>query len=91
MEKYNPEWLARLAEKQMPAESWLPEALRKCTVYSVESAASYHFASPENANKPGAEWQFERNIILNDEKEGDLVLDILKGNRVGGVEFLNRI
>jgi hypothetical protein len=44
--------------------------------------------SPENANKPGAEWQFERSIVLEDPKEGELVLDILKGNRVGGIEFL---
>ncbi len=89
--KYDPEWLAKLAEAQVPEEVWLPEALKKCTKYSIESKAYYHFVSPENANQPGAEWQFETNIILGDPKEGDLVLDILKGHRVGGVEFLSRL
>jgi hypothetical protein len=87
-DEYNPEWLAKLAEEQVPEETWLPSALRQCTRYSIGSKAYYHFVSPENANKPGAEWQFERSIVLEDPKEGELVLDILKGNRVGGIEFL---
>lgn len=90
-EKYDPEWLAKLAEEQVPEEPWLPKALRQCTEYLIESKAYYHFVSPENANQPGAEWQIVTNIILKDPKVGDLVLDILKGRRVGGVEFLNRL
>jgi hypothetical protein len=39
----------------------------------------------------GSEWQFDHNVILTDETEGTLVLDILKGNRVGGIEFLKRL
>ncbi len=89
--KYNSEWLVVLAEKQIPDECWLPDALRECTKYSFESKAYYHFVSPKDANKPGAEWQFERNIILTDKKEGEIVLDILKGNKVGGIEFLSRL
>ena len=89
--EYNPEWLAELAEEQYPEYEWLPDALRKCVKHSVESEAYYHFVSPKNANKPGAEWQFEDNIVLEHSVEGDVVLDILKGNRVGGVEFINKI
>jgi hypothetical protein len=36
----------------------------------------------------GSQWQFDENIILEDLERGDLVLDILTGQRVGGVEFL---
>ena len=89
--EYDSEWLARLAEEQVPEKHWLPSALRKCTQHSKRSEAYYYFVSPENANQPGAEWQFETSITLGDEKEGALVLDILNGNRVGGVEFLKRL
>ncbi len=50
-----------------------------------------HFVDSTAPNKPGSQWQFERNILLYDKREGDLVLDILEGNRVGGVEFLKRL
>jgi hypothetical protein len=30
-EEYDPEWLAQLAEQQRPNESWLPDAIRRCT------------------------------------------------------------
>jgi len=43
------------------------------------------------ANQPGSEWQFERNMELHSPTEGWIVLDILKGQRVGGVEFVSRI
>lgn len=88
---YDPEWLAVLAEAQVPEEQWLPAALRQINRCLVEGEAYTYFVSPENANQPGAEWQFDENIILEDEKEGDLVLDILKGHRVGGIEFLSRL
>ena len=88
---YDPEWLAVLAEAQVPKEPWLPDAIRRCTRHSAESKAYYHFVSSENANQPEAEWQFDTNIILEDPNEGQLVLDILKGNRVGGLEFVDKI
>ncbi len=90
-EKYDPEWLAKLAEEQHPKMPWLPDALRQCRKYLIRSEAYYYFVSGKNANKPGAEWQFDYNILLYDPVEGGLVLDILKGRRVGGVEFLDRI
>lgn len=47
--------------------------------------------SPENANKPGSEWQFEKSITIEDTKYGDVVLDILKDGRVGSIEYLDRV
>jgi hypothetical protein len=88
---YNPEWLAQLAETQLPEERWLPEAIRKCTKYYKGSDAYYYFVSPKNPNMPGSEWQHDRSIIIKDEYKGIIVLDILKDNRVGGVEFLDKI
>jgi hypothetical protein len=48
-----------------------------------------HFANPRRPNRSGSEWQFERNLTLEDPKQGELTLDVLKGNRVGGIEFLD--
>jgi hypothetical protein len=88
---YDPEWLARLAEEQMPEELWLPVAIRQCRQYSSESKAYSCFVSCDKVNQPGADGQFERNILLNDKKHGELVLGILTGNRVGCVEFPDRL
>ena len=88
---YDPTWLVELAREQLPDESWLPKALAACTTSSRESAAYIHFVNPADPNKPESEWQFQTNLILKHPTEGDLVLDVLKGNRIGGVEFLAKL
>ena len=84
---YDPWWLVELAEEQLPEESWLSEALRKCTRASG-SPPYIHFVSACQPNKPNSEWQFDMNLSLEHPEYGELILDILKGHRVGGVEFL---
>ncbi|MCR9154443.1 MAG: hypothetical protein NXI09_10065 [Bacteroidetes bacterium] len=50
-----------------------------------------HFVSTERPNQPGSEWQFDENIVLEDEIEGTIVLDILKDVGIGGIEFVSQI
>lgn len=83
---YDPTWLAELVKKQRADEPWLPDALAKCTLYSEDSRAYYRFI---DSSSPA--WKFERNIVLHHKREGEIVLDILQGDRVGGVEFLKRL
>ena len=90
-EPYDPAWLVALALEQCPDLPWLSHALAACTQASVESAAYLRFVDPRNPNQPGSDWQFEENIILEDPNRGDVVLDILKEHRVGGVEFLAKL
>ena len=52
-----------------------------------ESKAYYRFVSSENANIPGSEWQFHDNLVIEHQKYGTIILDILKNNRIGGIEF----
>ena len=85
---YDPAWLVALAREQQPDLPWLADALATCTRASLESAAYLRFVDPRNPNQPGSDWQFAENIILEDPNRGDIVLDVLKGHRVGGVEFL---
>ena len=47
--------------------------------------------NPTNPDEPESEWQVQTNFELLHPTEGDLVLDILEGNRIGGVEFLARL
>ena len=90
-EPYDPSWLVRLARAQEPDESWLPLALSHCTSCCWRGRAYVYFVDPSNANEPGADWQFKENIALYDASEGELLLDILRDGRVGGIEFLSRL
>lgn len=90
-EPYDPRWLVALAKEQYPDDPQFAEALARCTSRSEESPAYIHFVDPKDANKPGAEWQFDQNIMLESETEGRIILDVLKGGRIGGAEFLERI
>lgn len=85
MEGYDPRWLVRLTEEQQGVEPWLAVALAECTRARVKSKAMIHFV-----DRRGPTWDFEANIVLESESHGDLVLDVLKGHRIGGVEFLSR-
>jgi hypothetical protein len=88
---YDPTWLVELARESRPDEPWLADALARCTRAAEESSAYTYFIDPTNPNQPGSEWQFEENVVLEHPHEGELVLDILGGRRVGGVEFLQRL
>ena len=83
---YDPSWLVELAREQYPDKPWLIEALEKCTRY-LKSNNHIYFVSPENPNKAESEWQYDMCLSMTSPKEGWLILDILKDNRVGGVEF----
>jgi hypothetical protein len=88
---YDPTWLVELAKAQLPDEVWLPAALAACTSSRQESDAYIHFVSPADADEPGSEWQVQTNFTLTSPTEGDVVLDVLEGNRIGGVEFLAKL
>ena len=86
---YDPAWLVKLAQKaKLPA---VAKALA-CSTKSAEGCPSYiYFVDPKKPNRPGSEWQFKENVILKSPSEGELVLDVLKDGRIGGVEFLKRL
>src|SRR3982751_1499459 len=90
-EPYNPDALVRLATSQHADKPWLAEALARCNVVVKRTEVIIHFVDPTNANQPGAPWQFDGSLWLEDPAEGNLVVDILKGGRVGAVEFYDRL
>jgi hypothetical protein len=87
---YDPSWLVDLAREQQSTEHWLHAALARCT-RALGYIPYIYFVDAERANAPDAAWQFERNVTLTHVEHGELVLDVLLGNRIGGVEFLGEL
>lgn len=87
-EKYDLNWLIEVAKEQIPEEKEIIKNLELCTSCYKSSRAYYYFVFTENPNEPNSEWQFDENIILHDKKNGEIVLNIIKDKRVGGIEFL---
>ena len=46
---------------------------------------------PQKPNEVGSEWQLETNLELESPSDGWIILDILRGDRVGGVEFVDKL
>ncbi|WP_374355412.1 hypothetical protein [Chitinimonas sp.] len=89
--QFTPCALAELARHECPELPWLSDVLLSCGAGAWDSPAYLRFVSAHNANQPGSEWRFETNVVLVHEIWGVLVLDILKSNRLGGIEFIDRI
>lgn len=85
---YNPQWLIELASTQLHDNQKIIDALSNCVKAKQESRAYIYFVNGENPNQPKSEWQFDKNIILKDKKEGTIVIDVLKNGKIGGIEFL---
>ena len=88
---FEPSMLIGAVEDQAPEYPWLPEALEKCGEGKWESPVYVRYVSASNPNQPGSEWQFEANVVLNHQTLGTVVIDVLKGSRLGGIEFVDRI
>ncbi|HEY0020967.1 MAG TPA: hypothetical protein VGC13_31990 [Longimicrobium sp.] len=88
---YDPAWLAEWVRTSRPDLPWLPDALACCTRAAEDGRAYLCFVDPADANQPGAEWQIAENVMLEHPREGTLVLDVLEGRRIGGIEFLRRL
>ena len=43
-----------------------------------------------NPHQPGYEWKFETNVVLNHPTLGMVVIDVFKGSRLGGIEFVDK-
>jgi hypothetical protein len=84
---YDPSWLLSLAKEQLPEEGWLHDEVSAC-VRASGNIPYIHFVSASRSNRLGSEWQFDKNIHLDHPEYGELILDILKDKRVGGIEFL---
>ena len=81
-EPFDPGRLVRLAREQHPDRPDLAAALARCTDGTWESRAYLHFEDP---SAPG--WIVAETVPLEDRRDS-VVVDVLRGGRIGGAEFL---
>ncbi|MBK8089626.1 MAG: hypothetical protein IPK31_17805 [Chitinophagaceae bacterium] len=87
----NIEEIIELVKQQEPDRKDVIEGLQKCSGGLWTSNGYFSFIDSTTANQIGAEWQFEESIVLEQENKGDIVLDLLKDGRIGGIEFIGLI
>lgn len=80
-----------LIKTNMPKKSSIQKVLENVKNGQWESKTYYKFIDSTHANKPGAEWQFKENMIVEHPTLGTIVLDILTEDRLGGIEFVKFI
>jgi len=90
-EGFDPCSLIEDAKTQAPECTWLPDALKNAGPGFWKSRAYVYYVSSKNANQPGAEWQHEKCIMLHSKTLGTIVIDVLTDNRLGGIEFVDKI
>ena len=88
---FDPQMLIEDARAQAPEFAWLPTELMRCGAGNWESSAYVHYVSSTNPNQPGSEWQFKTNVVIDHSTLGTVVIDVLHGDRIGGIEFIDRI
>ena len=90
-DKIDLEKIIRLVREQEPEREDIITALQNCKGGYWGSKAYYNFVDSKNPNKPGSAWQHDECIVIEQENAGDLVIDILKDGRIGGIEFIDLI
>ena len=89
--KFDPQPLMKLAEEQFPEQSWLVESLSLCVKVADDGNGTYFYFTPREAASDGqTEWEFQKNISLRDPNFGELILDVLQNNRIGGIDFIEK-
>jgi hypothetical protein len=83
--------LIALCKQQYPDRPDVVNSLENCTTGYWSDQAYYRFVDSKNANQPGAIWQHHECIVLEQENDADIVLDLLKDGRIGGIEFIGLI
>lgn len=74
----NIEEIIELVRQQEPERPDIIEALQKSSDGRWTSNGYYRFADGKNANQIGAKSQFDKNIVLEQENKGDIVLTYSK-------------
>jgi hypothetical protein len=77
--------LVKSAKHEHPDDVWLRVELSKIQIVKKESEAYYYTIDKSKG------WSFKGNIVLDDTIYGTVVLDILEGNVIGGIELISRI
>jgi len=79
------------ARAQAPQFPWLPEALACCDTGTWESREYVRYVTSSDPNQPKSQWHFKTNVVINHRHFGMVVIDILQGDQIGGIEFVDSL
>ena len=83
--------IIKLVEQQQPLRQDVVSALRNCKGGSWDGSGYFRFGNDRNANQPGATWQHQESLVIEQESKGEIVIDLLSDGRIGGIEFIDFI
>lgn len=86
---FDPGWLVVALRRECLNDALLIAAAERCYLSGTETYV--YFVAPDRANQAGAEWQFSHNVVLESTPYGQVVLDVLRDGRIGGIEFLDQV
>jgi hypothetical protein len=84
--EYDPSWVVKLAEEQIPEEVEVIENLKKCT--TVVGFCRCGCGSPYFIDPKSKEWNFDYNEVLERKNDSDIIIDIMHDKKIGSIEFM---
>jgi hypothetical protein len=84
-EPFDPSALVAAARLQHADKPWLADALARCTEVYPEGRAYLYAVRPSGAVR------VLETVTLHDRRLGTVVVDVLEGRRISGLEFLNKL
>jgi len=85
------EKIIELVKEQEPERPDLISALQNCKSGHWTRQGYYQYVNSRNANQPNSDWQHAESIVIEQKSKGDIIIDILKDGRIGGIEFIDLI
>lgn len=89
-DKIDIEKIIRLVREQEPGREDIIIALQNCKGGHWSSNGYYQFVNSRNPNQLGFVWHDEC-IVIEQVNQCDIVIDLLKDGRIGGIEFIDLI
>ncbi|MEQ8246015.1 hypothetical protein [Fulvivirga sp.] len=80
------EWIIELIKEQAPNRVELIDNLLQSGIKGWVRQPYVRFVSASNSD-----WRYIESIALEHKKEGTIILDVLKDDIVGGIEFVDQI
>ena len=84
--------IIKLVKEQEPDRQDIVLALLNCKDGHWSSNGYYCFVVSDNKpNQPGSNWQHDECVVIEQKEKGEIVIDLLKDGRIGGIEFIDLI
>lgn len=92
MQSFDIASLVPILLEKYPDCEWIKSQLKNSNIVKWQSAAYCYLVEPsDQPNTKGSTWQFKHNLDISHPDFWIVVIDVLKGNKIGGIEFVGNI